>query len=132
MPSTLTDIFRDDVIDGQTRQKRTRLSSDGPSGDDNALAKQDYWRLFCPHKLKSVNSLLPRQDAHLVAVTDVSRYYGIAFTGVCCSVVVTWKDDVDDSNTVYRTCGQITLSAKDLVNPHFGLLYNTSSVLSGL
>ena len=130
VPSTLADVVGDDATLKRVR-KRAKLAAVELSAADR-LAKDNYWSLFCPHKVKPVNSLLPRQTAHLVAVTDISRYCDVAFTGLACSVVVTWTDDGGESNTVYRTCGRITLSARDIVNPQLGLLFNTSSILSGL
>ena len=77
--------------------------------------------------------LLPRQDGHLVVLTDILGYRDVAFAGVTCAVVVTWSDGDDSrSNSVSRTCGHISLSASDVVNPQFSLLFNTSSVPSGL
>jgi len=128
LPSTLTDI----VGDEQTR-KRTRLSVVEPPGAGNLLSEQDYCGLFCPHNVKAVNSLLPRQAAHLVSVTDVSGYRDVALTGVTCSVIAAWTDDTDAGpDAVYRTCGQVTLSARDVVSPQLGLLFSSFSVFSGL
>jgi len=128
LPSTLTDV----IGDGCTT-KRTRLSVVEPPDAGNLLSEQDYCGLFCPHSVKAVNSLLPRQEAHLVVVSDISRYRDVAFTGVTCSVIAVWRQDGDaDSGTVYRTCGQVTLSAGDIVSPQRGLMFNSASVLSGL
>ena len=82
--------------------------------------------------MKPVDFLLPRHEGHLVTVTNIGRSRDVAFTGVTCSVIVTWTDDDKDSETVYRTCGQVTLCPQDIVIHQFGLLFNTSSVLSGL
>jgi len=128
LPSTLTDVISDECT-----TKRTRLSVEEPPDAGNLLSEQDYCGLFCPHSVKAVNSLLPRQEAHLVAVTDVSRYRDVAFTGMTCSVIATWRhDSAADSVTVYQTCGQVTLSARDVVSLQRGLMFNSSSVLSGL
>ena len=133
LPSTLADIVCVDMTVERMR-KRPRLSVVNPSGADILLSDQDYRGLFCPHKVKSVSSLMPRQDAHLVAVADLSRLTDVALTGFTSSLIATWRDGDDDgdSETVYRTCGRVSLSAADVVDPQLSLLFNSSSILSGL
>jgi len=126
LPSTLTDIVGDDVTLEQTRKRARLFTSDNLSAEEERCRK-----LFCPHKLKPVNFLLPRREGHLVAVTNISGSHDVALTGVKCSVVITWTDDDVDAAAVYQTCGHVTLCAKDVVSPQFGLLFDTSSVFSG-
>ena len=125
-----TDTVDDNVTVDQPR-KRARLSAVNSSTTDNLSPEHDFRALFCPHKVKSVNFLLPRQEAHLVTVTDIGRCHDVVFTGVTCSVIIRWRDDVADSVPVYRSCGHITLCARDFVNQQVCWLLNTSSVLSG-
>ena len=128
---TLT--FGDDDTSPEQTRKRARLSADDASTVNEPSAEEDYRQLYCRHRVKLVCQLLPRQDGHLVALTHISRYRDVAFAGVTCAVVVTWSDGGDSrSNSVSRTCGHISLSARDVVSPQFNLLFNTSSVPSGL
>jgi len=130
---TLTDTFSDNEAGREQTIKRARLSVSDALTVDDPTAEQDYRQLYCPHRVKRVCSLLPRQEGHLVVLTDVSGYRDVAFAGVTCAVMITWRDDCDtSSNSVYRTCGHISLSSRDIVNPQLGLLFNMSSDLSGL
>jgi len=119
-------VTSSDTVETTVEQagKRVKLS-------DDSSTEVNYHQLFSHHRVKPVSLLMPRQDGHLVAMTDISRCRDIAFAGITCSVVATWRDGNDSSSkTVYRSCGQITLSAKDIINPQLGLMFNSSSVLS--
>lgn len=130
---TLTDTFSDNDASLEQTRKRTRLAVSDASVVDKSTTEQDYRQLYCPHKVKHVCLLLPRQEGHLVMVTDISGYRDVAFSGTTCSIVVTWRDDGGgtSSHSVYRTCGHVSLCARDAVNPQLGLLFNTASDLSG-
>jgi len=121
------------LIDNDAGVEQTRKWT-GLSVSDASNAERDYRQLYCPHRVKYVSMLLPRQEGHLVSLTDISECRDVAFTGITCFVVVAWRYDGDacSSSSVYRTCGQISLSAKDVVNPQFGLPFNASVNLSGL
>ena len=127
LPLTLTNSGGDDNVFQQTR-KRVRLSPTAL----NLPIESEYRDLFCPHEVQPVDCLSSRQRGHLVAVTDISRHRRITLAGITCSVMVTWSAESDKvAGTVYRSCGHITLSTRDVVNPRLGLLFNTSHVLSG-
>jgi len=125
----------DQITSVEHRTKRTRFSE--PSAANNLPAEHDYWKLFCPHKVKVVDFLRPMEEGHLVAVTDIGGWQSVAVAdnGIRCSAIVTWTTDDDDDEaavTVSRTAGCLRLHAKDIVSPQFSLLFNTSSVLSGM
>jgi len=124
----------DKITPVEHRRKRARFSE--PPTVDSLSAERDYQKLFCPHEVKAVDFLRSREEGHLVAVTDIGRWRSVAVTddGIRCSAIVTWTcaDDPRDAATVYRTAGSITLRAKDIVNPQFSLIFDTSSVLSGM
>ena len=121
------------LTDNDAGMEQTRKWA-GLSVNDALNAERDYRQLYCPHRVKHVSMLLPRQEGHLVSLTDISECRDVAFTGITCFVVVAWRYDSDacSSSSVYRTCGQISLSAKDVVNPQFDLPFNASVNLSGL
>jgi len=131
VPSTLSEVVADDTTLALLT-KRTKLSTVDPSPPDNLLAEQDYCGLFSPHSVKCIDSLMPRQEAQLVAVADISQCRDIVFSGLTCSVIVTWRYDDAMLHTVYRTFCHVALSSADIVRPQFGLQFNASDGLTGL
>ena len=115
LPSTLA--VDDHTVD-EAAPKRPRVAAD----------PADFRQLFSPHRVKSVARLLPWQRGCLATVADVGRRV-VFGGGVTCSVVVTWSQD---GRALYRSCGHVSLSAKDVVDRRLGLLPETTSGLSAL